>query len=717
MAKIVFTSCMDAERDSVQAIWDRVRTVEQPDVLMLLGDQIYMDWGLVGANWRRLVKKEPVKGLLAFAKDMHRRYQLQWEVPSFQQLIVDFAGRADLSRLLVTWDDHDFAWNNSLGVDGDDAVLYKHGVPDAVKAVSRRLFAQFVAQLRTAPAKAVYPGLDSNWDQPLPAQEQDDLFWQGTLGGSAGAPCLLLDTRWHREAQVQGNSILGDVQANALLAEVGRAGAGLLVVAAGTPMAYKYLLSQQAWNGNTAPSYREYAQVTDAAKRPVLFLGGDVHRNAFSGRLPKTGKLRSRVVQVLSSGAAIGSYGPKRFAPCYGVATIPGTWKTGGSVDVRLWSADRQGTWVESPNMAPLPFDANDWTEPLDAEAQSLVDGVADDAPLAVLAARVRTKPFRQTTKVVESDLELLDAVYEDAILPDGRYPEPLLLQAASTDAQSSVALEFRGDLFSGEKRTVEITALVYEAFKRAVADKKHSVVLFIHGFGKSFVDSAAQAYSLRAAFPECEPILYSWEAGRSGGVVAALTGVAAARLSAKKGVLSLSTVLTVFGVIAKMDEFNGLVKVIVARSVGSIAMHEALMTVGVSFNGKLDSVDRVVLSAPLLKLEEFNRRQSFAGLNVPVVVTRNQKDRTLAFANFLDGFGPILGLKDDFEAHSANVICLDFTESKRVGSLHNYLTLNINAKQFRINQMLLTERVFDSAVAVQNMLLVEKEHGVFDVQ
>ena len=50
--KLAFTSCMDAVRVPDQPIWDQIRA-EQPDVLLLLGDQIYMDWGdLGGSDWR-----------------------------------------------------------------------------------------------------------------------------------------------------------------------------------------------------------------------------------------------------------------------------------------------------------------------------------------------------------------------------------------------------------------------------------------------------------------------------------------------------------------------------------------------------------------------------------------------------------------------------------------------------------------------------------------
>src|SRR5690606_8515495 len=158
-------------------------------------------------------------------------------------------------------------------------------------------------QLRTAAAGQAYPAeLPAGWDAPLGPGE-GDLFWSGPLGGASGPPCLLLDARWHRTARAEGASLLGAAQAQALQAQVAQAGAGLLVVAAGTPMAHHYLLSQQAWHAEGLPSYAEYDASLRAAARPVLFLGGDVHCNAWSGRLPCTDGAGSRVVQVLSSGA------------------------------------------------------------------------------------------------------------------------------------------------------------------------------------------------------------------------------------------------------------------------------------------------------------------------------------------------------------------------------------------------------------------------------
>lgn len=716
--KIVFTSCMDAERVPTQPIWDRIGLDGPFDVLMLLGDQIYMDWGLGGAtDWRTLIADKPDKGLEAFAIDMHRRYALQWKVASFQRLICNFAGRADPSRLLVTWDDHDFAWNNSLGVDGTDPVLHKHGVPAKVKAVSRRLFDQFVNQLRRGTPGSDYPTLPGDWSATLAHAQADGLFWSGSLGSPNGPPCLLLDTRWHREARTAGASILGQHQRDSLLASVGQPGAGLLVVACGTPLNYKYLVSQQAWHDANGASYVDYDAMLRAAARPVFVLAGDVHRNAWSGKLFLSTGLSSKVVQVLSSGAAIGSYGPKRFAPSYGVVTVPDSWATAGQVNLQLWEQAKDGNWQSSLPLPPLSFTQQDWANDLQGEAASLLDAAPDQQPLSMLAARVRTSAFRSVQSIVRSSVEGgldgLDEVYKNSGIAGASLPEPLLLQA---DASLGARLHFKGDIDLSAGRQGEIENLMRAAFERAVATHKKSVVLFFHGFGKSFVDSAVQGYGLRASYPDCEPIVYSWEAGRAGGVVAALTSVDVARQSALASLVSTTTALQVFNKVAGEPAFAGIAKVVLARSAGSIAVHEAIYNTGLNFGGQLIHVDRVVLSAPLLKWTEFKTGTGFKGLDRPIVVTRNRNDQTLKFADWVDGTGPILGYDPVFGDVSANKICLDFTQSPGVGRLHDYLLPHINDAQTEINNALLTQKVFDPVSAVANGLLGAGVSGVFNV-
>ena len=683
--KICFTSCMDAVRVPHQPVWDHIQA-QNPDVLMLLGDQIYMDWGLPGTDWRGLIHDEPTDGLTAFAQEMHMRYALQWAVPAFQQLICGFAGRSDPSRLLVTWDDHDFAWNNALGEDGHDQA-HRHGVPPAVKAVSRRLFEQFVTQLRTAACGAAYP-------LPLPVVATPpaapaDLFWQGTLGGSPQVPALLLDTRWHRQARAAGASLLGAQQAQALTEAISHP-EGLLVVAGGTPMAYRYAVSQQAWHGGTKePHYKEYAEVTTQARRPVLYLGGDVHRNAYSGVLPRLDGTPSTVLQVLSSGAAIGRYGPKRFAPSFGVVEVATGPDHAGTVHITLLAQDKAGTWQVQPTVGTLHHTATDWKPPVQGEAFADVEANADAEPLFMLSARQKKQPAQ--ADMTRAELEDFDAEVTHHPLDSTSHPQPLCVQAMPP---SDLKLTCGTTSLIGDAGHQAVLAQMAATFAQARAHGKSSVVLYIHGFGKTFGHSVAQAYGLRAAYPGCEPLLYTWAAGRSGGAVAALFGIHDAFKAAQTGAAGLAAVLRAWGQVARQPENAALAAVVLARSAGSVALNEALLTGEPGLGGALNGVDRIVLSAPVLKQSAFNRKGGLAGLaGVPVFVTRNQNDRSLRWADLVDGFGPILGMDDDFDVRHPDAWCLDFTASARVDRLHDYMLPDINPAQRALHHWLLTQK------------------------
>lgn len=482
-------------------------------------------------------------------------------------------------------------------------------------------------------------------------------------------------------------------------------------------MAHRYMLSPDGWHAGTPDehSYAEYDATLDAARRPVLFLGGDVHCNAWGGRLPSTDGILSRVVQVLSSGAAIGRIGPKRFAPSYGCVTVPTSWSSGGTVEVRLWAQSSSGAWTPDPPMPLLPFDAHDWTQPLQGTAYSHVDAAADDQPLALLMARTRTSAYRRKTAVhLPQALDEIDGVYHDTPLEGDHYAEPLLWRA---QPDGSAHMVCQADIDRPDDWPAATYQLVEAAFKRALAQtSKTSVVLFIHGFGKSPAMGVAQAYGLRASYPACEPILYAWEAGRAGGVLAALTGVPRARQGAAGGSFALATVLHAFNKVASLPAYGGLAKVVLARSAGCLALHHALQRMGLGAE-RLAHVDRIVLSAPMLLATEYKQKTGLGGIDRPVVLTRNLKDQTLRLAQPFCGPGAVLGVEDGFVPAHPGHLCLDFTNSAGVGSLHDYMFLDISAQQHGLHEQLLCRSgAAWAAAAIAKGWLSPGAAGVFHV-
>ncbi len=713
--KLAFTSCMDAVRVPDQPIWDQIRA-EQPDVLLLLGDQIYMDWGdLGGSDWRSDFHDNPGAMLPRFARDMHRRYALQWGVASFRNLVCSLAGRADPSCLLVTWDDHDYAWNNSLGRDStrpDLQQVYEHGVPDAVKAVSRRLFVQFVHQLRHASVDAPYPPLPADWGQPLPPADAQPLFWAGRLAGAAGLDGMLLDTRWCRDPRsgdpaVAQPSTLGAMQRQKLMDAAGQEGAGLLVVAGGVPMAHDYLISsQQDWRGSPGrePAYQDYAGLMAAARRPVLYLSGDIHRTAWSGRLPDDRQpgqsTPSRIVQLLASGAAIGSIGPKRFAPSYGCLEMAAE-ADGTRVDVRLMVQLEGGQWVETPPMgAALHAGRHDWQGALLGEAWDDVQEPADDLPMPVFNARAWAAGA--TLPCAAGQRNDLNRLFAPVAAEGAQWPDPLVLTHAAGDGFQLHAAA--GAANAGDAVRMQLRA----AFERAsTGPVPRPVVLFIHGVGKDFGDAVAQGHALRKLYG-CEPVVYAWETARVVDVTSAINALVSVQQAAAAGAVGLANLLAAFGAVARDPAFAQVPAILLARSAGSIALAHALAEVYVDWENALQPVRRMVLSAPLLKWADLRRNRGFKALRVPMVITCNQHDRTLRLADFADGFGPMTGLDAVLPVDWPHVSVADFTASPRVGILHDYLLTHLTDHSFELHRRLLSDPEFSWAQAVQDGLATQ---------
>lgn len=99
--KIAFTSCARYQRKHQQREWLRILN-ENPDHLFLLGDNIYMDWGI-------RVGHPAIRGVLYFKNRMKKMYDLQWSNSNFKKLIDHMTEKNGLHGI---WDDHDCGWNN-----------------------------------------------------------------------------------------------------------------------------------------------------------------------------------------------------------------------------------------------------------------------------------------------------------------------------------------------------------------------------------------------------------------------------------------------------------------------------------------------------------------------------------------------------------------------------------------------------------------------------
>jgi Alpha/beta hydrolase of unknown function (DUF900) len=708
--RLVFASCMDAERVPEQPIWNQVRKIA-PDALLLLGDQIYMDWGLRSlARTPRLRRmfdaadSSTVSDIVKrFGEEMHWRYRLQWQVPEFKALITDFVQRLGPEHLHVCRDEHDFAWNNAHGGGSEYDARW---VPQTIRLESDRLFHQFRSVLRD-PAKwqADYPARDKAELPPPPVMPAAALTWHGMT-------LLVQDQRSDRTARRPASGgparLLSDAQMAVMREAVARTDGPLVIIAGPSPLRHPYRFSAQGWwapepEGGSYPEYTELLNDARTHGKAVLYLGGDIHRVAYGGPVDKG----SPVVQVLSSGAAVGSILWKDTPPGFAWLEFSGVSPDGRQGSLRIhrviedpprstpislaWAG---GTWTTA-----LPDgECHDIDRPYPTWAGSSGPG-ASEPTLYALVHRARAPAGRsQNVHAVEVE-RLDDLAYGDEPARQSGVPEPCdnaeAVELAPASTPGVVMLTRRNDQRSG----ADVAALIRKAFE-AAHRRKRPVVFFVHGFHKSFAQSVDQALTLRARF-DCEPILFSWPSGVEGGLLRKYLDYFDAVDVERVGSNALKFALVEFGLQADVFKDHGVAATLLARSMGVGLLRSAID--GFDSDGRgaaatLAGLSRIVLSAPLVPHQEAadwlgpsRRRKRRTPLHRDMVITTNQADRTLKFADPLvkgTPLGMISPAEPDLEDELViGARYLDWTGVPLVESTHDYLLRTINKKADELNK------------------------------
>ena len=104
--KIVVTSCSKIQQISPQPVWKEIKE-ESPDVLILLGDNIYLD-------------HDKHKSADKLRTELQGLYSDQLNDRYFSELLDDIRSRG--AKLLAIYDDHDFIGNNRYGGDNDPSL-------------------------------------------------------------------------------------------------------------------------------------------------------------------------------------------------------------------------------------------------------------------------------------------------------------------------------------------------------------------------------------------------------------------------------------------------------------------------------------------------------------------------------------------------------------------------------------------------------------------
>lgn len=271
--KIAFTSCIDAVDDPTQPVWGAIKAM-QPDVLLLLGDLMYMDYGLAitGSHrplgWPRKVKNE------IFASTMYARYRQQWSVLAFRDLL------ASGVQVGMIWDDHDFAWNNARGL-GSERYF---AVNSERRLIAQGLFRQFraaclAADASTYPAQPALATLLAAAEEGIQSSfDRDDVRF------------IMLDGRSYREdPNMAPDADLHGYAQRTWLAQQMATWDGLVVISSGSVLTG----SEESWS-----KYLDYAWLLGLAKGRVVVLSGDIHKNVLPVRHSGS------VFEVTASGGA-----------------------------------------------------------------------------------------------------------------------------------------------------------------------------------------------------------------------------------------------------------------------------------------------------------------------------------------------------------------------------------------------------------------------------
>lgn len=297
--KIAFVSCAYATRRPKQPAWqDILDKVPDLNLLLLLGDTAYMNWGDLPEDFDALNNE------VWDFKSLNECYEIQFNIKSFRKLIAKVP-------TLAIWDDHDCGINDVCGAEFPEQVkksraLFDHWMKFAVNAGRPEMYAVY----DKLPDVRILM-LDGRSERTLPTavnptmlgSKQEDWLWEQLSPASVQRPITIL-------ANGVGLS----------------QGSPVEVVKAYTNF-WDKLRKELSFRANPSG-------VTGDCGRRALFLAGDIHRNAFIPfeREPfKNGPLESeRIYEVLSSGVACfipktyrtEQFTPDRYNDNWGLITI-----------------------------------------------------------------------------------------------------------------------------------------------------------------------------------------------------------------------------------------------------------------------------------------------------------------------------------------------------------------------------------------------------------
>lgn len=254
--KIAFTSCTNFKHYPNQPWWAKIED-QDPDYLFLLGDNIYMDYGIWNSEANGKPRNYPDD---KFRRVMNEKYQKQFSEVHFKRLVKKMRAK---NALHAIWDDHDFAWNDVLGCEVND-----------VKAkATRELFHKYFQ------CSANYPETYYAIETPL-------------------AKVIFLDVRSESTTTRQISPEQFEFIAKELEHEL-----PYTIICSGLTLNSGI----ENWKKKSS-DYQKLCKIL-SVKNNVLFLAGDIHQNKYVKPKPIDNSDCMTPFQLISSGLAVNLLG------------------------------------------------------------------------------------------------------------------------------------------------------------------------------------------------------------------------------------------------------------------------------------------------------------------------------------------------------------------------------------------------------------------------
>jgi phosphodiesterase/alkaline phosphatase D-like protein len=225
--KIAVASCAKVQSLPIQPAWKDIQAA-QPDVLLLLGDNIYLEHNS---------HNDPGQ----LSSELRSLYERQCNQPDFAALLADLARRN--APVVATYDDHDFLGNNRYG--GDHA--------PSLRGVAR---SELIRAFK-------------------PQQTGNDVYSVYKFGL---VDLAILDVRFYRRASrdsaQDGDAILGTEQWKWLERTVADSTAPYLLVASSTTV---HRFADESWAQYPAAFQRLLRLLSD--RNGAFVVSGDIHEN------------------------------------------------------------------------------------------------------------------------------------------------------------------------------------------------------------------------------------------------------------------------------------------------------------------------------------------------------------------------------------------------------------------------------------------------------